>query len=75
MQTSVKNSNFDCVHYCEYIRLFHLLYYKCHKINFKQSRLYIDSLDWIKNKEPTINHINKKDNENFQHAVTVALNH
>ena len=39
---------FDCVH---------LLYYKYHKINFKQSESYIDSLDWIKNKKATINPI------------------
>ena len=32
---------FNCVH---------LLYYKCHKINFKWSGSYIDSPDWIKNK-------------------------
>ena len=28
-----------------------LLYYKCHKINPKCGRLYIDSPDWIKNKK------------------------
>ena len=26
----------------------HLLYYKCHKINFNHGRSYIDSLDWTK---------------------------
>ena len=43
LETSVKGSNFvfDCGH---------LLYYKCHKINFKHSGLYIDSPDWIKSK-------------------------
>ena len=35
---------------------------------------YISSLDWIKNKKATINPINKTDN-NFQCAVTVALNY
>ena len=25
-----------------------LLHYKCHKMNFKRSGLYIDSPDWIK---------------------------
>ena len=42
---------FDCVN---------LLYYKCHKINFKLGGSYIDSRDSIKNKEATINPINKK---------------
>ena len=27
---------------------FHLLYYKCHKINLNCGRSYIDSSDWIK---------------------------
>ena len=29
----------------------------------------------MKNKTPTINPINRKDNKCFQYAVTVALNH
>ena len=33
---------FDCVYF---------LYYKCHKVNFKQSGSYIDSPDWIKTKK------------------------
>ena len=45
------DSIFDCVH---------LLYYKCHKINFKQGGSYIDSADWIKSKKAVINTINKK---------------
>ena len=28
----------------------YLLYYKCHKINPNRRGSYIDSLDWIKNK-------------------------
>ena len=32
-----------------------LLYYKCHKINFKCGSSYIDSPDWIKMKIATIN--------------------
>ena len=31
-----------------------LMYYKCHKINFKRGGSYIDSPDWIKNKEAII---------------------
>ena len=41
----------------------HLLYYKCHKINQNCGRSYIDSPDWIKDKEAAINPINKKDNK------------
>ena len=52
-----------------------LLYYKCHKINFNCGGSDIDSPDWMKNKKATINHINKKDNEYFQYAVTVSLNY
>ena len=29
----------------------HLLYYKYHKINLNRDGLYVDSLDWIKNKK------------------------
>ena len=42
---------FDCAH---------LLYCKCHKINFKRGGSYIDSPDWIKSKKATTNPINKK---------------
>ena len=38
----------------------HLLYYKCHKINPTLTGSYIDSPDWIKNKEATINAIKRK---------------
>ena len=37
-----------------------LLYNKCHKISLNCGGSYIDSADWIKNKKPTINPINKK---------------
>ena len=53
----------------------HLLHYKCQKINSNRGGSYIDSPDSIKNKESTINPINKKDNKSFQYAVTVVLNH
>ena len=53
----------------------HLLYYKCHKIKPNCGGSYIDSPDWIKNKEATINAISRKDDKCFQYAVTVALNH
>ena len=37
-----KDFIFDCVH---------LLYYQCHKINFKRGGSYLDSPDSIKNKK------------------------
>ena len=40
----------------------------------KQESSYIDSTDQIKNRKETINAIDKKDNEYFQYALTVALN-
>ena len=43
---------FDCAH---------LLYYKCHKINFIYAGSYIDSPDWIKNKKASINPANNND--------------
>ena len=52
---------------------FHYLH--CHKMNPNRGGLYIDSLNCIKNKKATINHVNKKDNKHFQHTVTLALNH
>ena len=53
----------------------HLLYYKCHKINLNRGASYVDFPDQIKNKRTTLKSINKKDNECFQYAVTVVLNH
>ena len=38
----------------------HLLYHKCHKINMNRYQSYIDSPVGIKNKEATINLIDKK---------------
>ena len=52
-----------------------LLYYKCHKINPNRGGSCTDSPDCIKNKEVTINPINKKENKCFQYTVTVALTH
>ena len=55
---------FDCAH---------LLYYKCHKINFIYAGSYIDSPDWIKNKKASINPANNNDKW-FQYDAIVALN-
>ena len=62
---SMRNSEFVF----DYVKL---LYYKCHKVNLNRGGLYID---WIKNKNATINPINKKDNKCFQYAITVGLNY
>ena len=32
-----------------------LMYYKCHKVNFRRGGSYIDSPDWVKKKKATIN--------------------
>ena len=42
------------------------------KINLNCVRAYIDSLDWIKSKEATINHNNNGD-KCFQYAVTACI--
>ena len=51
-----------------------MLYYKCHKINFKCGGSYIDFLEWIKKKKATINPKNT-DKKCFQYAATAALNY
>ena len=68
LERSMRGSDFilDYVHLC---------YYKCHKINYKRRRPYINSPDCIKNKKATIKSINKKDNQCFQQAVTVMSDH
>ena len=58
-----------------YIWLYYFVALKFHIIYLKRSRLYIDSLDCIKNKKKTtINCINN-DHKFFQDAATFALNH
>ena len=56
------------------IKSFELLYYICHKTNFKRGGSYIDSLDWLKTRKATINPRNIVD-KCFQYAVTVTLNY
>ena len=51
-----------------------LMYYKCHKVNFKRGGLYIDSPDWIKKKKTIIN-LKNEDDKCLQYAATVALNY
>ena len=67
LETSMRGINFifDSVQ---------LMYYKCHKVNFKRGGSDIDSLDWIKEKKATIN-LKNADDKCFQYAVTVTLNY
>ena len=60
---SVRDSEFkfDCVH---------LLYCKCHKVDPNRHGSYIGFSDWIKNKKPTINPVNKNGNKCVQLDVT-----
>ena len=51
-----------------------VMYYKCHKVNFRCSGSYIDSPDWMKKKKAIINPKNKED-KCFQYALTVASNY
>ena len=45
------------------------LHYKCHKTNLKRGGSYIESPDWIKSKNATINP--KKNDKCFHYAETV----
>ena len=49
-------------------------YYKLHKISLNKGGSYIDSPKWLQNKKATINPKNN-DDQCFQYAITVALNH
>ena len=51
-----------------------LLYCSLQKVDLERSRSYIYSLEWLENKKTTINPQNNDDNC-FQYALTVALNH
>ena len=66
LETSMRGNDFI-------FDLIQLLYYKCHKINFKRGGSYIDSPDWIKKEKATVN-TKSKDDKYFWYAVTVALN-
>ena len=51
-----------------------LIYYKCHKVNFKRGGSYNDSPDWIKKEKATINPKNL-DDKCSEYAPTVASNY
>ena len=65
LETSMRRSDFifDSVQ---------LMYFKCHKVNFKRGGSYIDSPVWLKNKKVTINPKNE-DDKCYQYAATLAL--
>ena len=46
LETSMRRSEF--IFYS-----FQMMYYKCHKVNFRRGGSYIDSSDWIKKKKAT----------------------
>ena len=52
-----------------------LLKYHLHKISLNGSSSYINSTEWLKNKQLTINPKNIKDNNCFKYAITAALNY
>ena len=49
------------------------LYYDLNKISLSRDGSYIDSPEWLKNKQVTIN-LKNNDDKSFQYALTVALN-
>ena len=51
------------------------MHYKCLKSNPNCGGSYIDSPDWIKNKNATKKTINSKKKFFFEYTVTVASNH
>ena len=51
------------------------LSYKLHKTILDRSGSYIDSPKWLKNKQVTINPINKKYDKCFQYATTTGFEH
>ena len=52
-----------------------LIDYKLHKRKLKREGSYIKYPKWIRNEAATINPKNEDDNNCFQYAVTVSLNH
>ena len=48
--------------------------YHLDKISLKRVKSYINSPEWLRNKGATVN-LKNDDNNYFQDAITVALNH
>ena len=51
------------------------LYYDLNKISLNRGGSHIKSLEWLEDKQATINPKNKNDDKCFQYALTVALNY
>ena len=66
LETKMKGSSFT-------FERIDLLEYHLHKIGLSRGSSYIKSLEWIKNKELTINLKNTKNNNCIQYAITAAL--
>ena len=76
LQNRYQNNLLESMKFSDFVfNCLQLLFYKCHEINFKRGRSYIDSPDWIKNKRTTVNSFYKNDWEYFHYALTVVLNH
>ena len=54
--------------------LVQLIYYKCHKVNFRRGGSCIDSPYWINKKKITLN-VKHKDDKCFKYAVMAASNY
>ena len=67
LKTSMKGSDFI-------FNSAQLMYYKCHKVNFKRGGSDIDSSNWLENKKATTNRKNE-DDKCFQYAETIAINY
>ena len=52
-----------------------LLYYSLHKTTLRRGKSHTKSSKWLRNKGATINPQNYDDNNCFQYAITIALNH
>ena len=52
-----------------------VLYYDLNKMSLNRGGSYIKSLDWLEDKQATINPQNKNDDKCFQYALTSALNY
>ena len=66
LKEKIKGSNFVC-HSVD------LLYYHLHKTSLRRGGSYVDSPEWLKNKNATVN---PKNNDNcFQYAITAVLNY
>ena len=51
-----------------------IMYCNLKKLSLNRGESYIDSLEWLKNKKPTINTKNNG-NKCFQYALNVVLNY